>query len=98
MIHHSCDRCKKMIDEHEVHYNVSIEVQVDIEADEAELSKDNLEELQEILGQLDNEDCDDIRDSAYQFRKFQLCEACRHEFLENPLGAERPVEFEFSDN
>ena len=100
MIHHSCDRCKKMIDrEQEIRYVVNIEIQVAADPCEGEFcNQTNLAQLEEIMNQLDHGECDEIRNDAYQCRQYDLCSDCRNEFLENPLSIERQVEFGFSDN
>lgn len=100
MIHHSCDRCKRLIDgENEVRYVVNVEVQAAVEPGSELTSNDEqLAELGQLLKQLDNSDCDEIRDAVYQRRRYDLCADCRTEYLENPLSIERQVEFGFSNN
>ncbi len=100
MIHHSCDRCKKLIDrEHEIRYVVNLEIQVAVEPCDGEFcDESNLAELEEILKQLDHCDCDEIRSNAYQCRQYDLCADCRNEYLADPFASERQPEFGFSDN
>ena len=100
MIHHSCDRCQKLIDsENELRYVVNIEIQAAVDPDsEASSQCDQLAELGSLLDQLDTSDCDDIRKHVYQKRRYDLCADCRREYLDNPLSIDRQVEFGFSNN
>ena len=100
MIHHSCDRCQKLIDgENEIRYVVNVEIQAAVEPGYEMTSNDeHLEELGNLLKQLDDTDCNEIRDTVYQRRRYDLCSTCRHEYLENPLAIDRQVEFGCSNN
>jgi len=100
MIHHSCDRCKKMIDpELGVRYVVNLEIQIAVDPCEGEFcDQTNLAELQEIINQLDHGECDEICENAYQRRQYDLCAGCRDQYLENPLAIDQQIEFGFSDN
>ena len=100
MIHHSCDRCQRLIDgENEIRYVVSVEIQAAVEPGyEMTTNHDHLEELGQFLEQLDDTDCDEICDTVYQSRRYDLCSTCRKDYLENPLAIERQVEFGCSNN
>lgn len=102
MIHHSCDRCKRMIDpEDELRYVVKLEVCASMEpiaADELEDDRDHLLEVQEILERLEASEDDNIGDDVYQKKSFDLCSSCYREFIKNPLGREQPVHLGFSQN
>ena len=101
MIHYSCDRCRRSIDaEHEVRYSVQIEIEanVDSNANGLDDDRDHLGELNEMLDQLDDDEIEEISQSAYQRRKFDLCEECHRQYVKNPLSMEAPAKLEFSDN
>jgi hypothetical protein len=108
MLHYSCDVCKRPIDPHaDVRHVVKIEVFPAVEDDPCSCSDledfgdeaDHLEEMQELLEQLD--DCDDPRvaaDATARSLRFDLCDACRQQFLKNPLGLKSGKQLDFSNN
>lgn len=102
MIHHSCDRCKRVIDPIEdLRYVVKLEVQAamdPLDADELEDDRDHLMEIQEILERLDDSDSDLIGDDVYQKRRFDLCPECYRQYIKNPVGREMPAHLGFSQN
>ncbi|MEZ6098522.1 MAG: hypothetical protein R3E01_06085 [Pirellulaceae bacterium] len=102
MIHHTCDRCKRIIDpESDVRYVVRLEVRAvmdPIDMDEDENDRDHLLELHEILERCDDEDCDEISEEIYQSKRFDLCPACHRKFLKNPVGRESVPHLGFSQN
>ncbi len=99
MIHHSCDRCQKMIDnEVEMRYVVWIEVQAAIDPVAADEDDDNLLDLDEILERLDAADSEQISQDIYRRQRFDLCAGCHRQFLENPLGLEAKASVQFSQN
>ncbi|MFK7769783.1 MAG: hypothetical protein AB8B55_21425 [Mariniblastus sp.] len=98
MIHYSCDRCKRSIQpDEELRFSVNIEIQVNLDPSdfEAEEDRDHLEELNEILGRLDDTDRDEISQSAYQKRHFDLCSDCHREYVQNPLALDASVKHGF---
>lgn len=102
MIHHSCDRCKRMIDtEDELRYVVKLEVIAAMEpaeVDEIEDDRDHLLEVQEILERLEAGEDENVGDEIYQKKHFDLCASCYRDFIKNPLGREQPVHLGFSQN
>jgi hypothetical protein len=100
MIHHSCDRCHRLIDsDNEIRYVLSVEIKAAIEPGyELTTTGEHLEELGDLLEQLGERDCNEIRDAVYQSHRYDLCSNCRREYLENPLAIDRQVEFGCSNN
>jgi hypothetical protein len=101
MIHYSCDRCRRAIHiDEELRYSVYIEIQVALDSTEFENGDDreHLKELNEILERLDDDDCAEISEHAYQRRKFDLCSNCHREYIKNPLAMDLTANLGFSDN
>ncbi len=99
MIHHSCDRCHKMIDnEVEMRYVVWIEVQAAIDPVASDEDEDNLLDLDEILERLEAADSEQNGQDIYRRQKFDLCADCHRRFQENPLGVEAKTSVQFSQN
>lgn len=101
MIHYSCDRCKRLISSEDgIRYVVRIEIQVAVEPEDTEREddRDHLMELREILEELDEEECAEISEHAYQVRNFDLCSDCHHDYIKNPIPTEPAAQFGFSDN
>ena len=101
MIHYSCDRCKCSIHpDEELRYSVSIEIQVTLDTTdlEREEDRDHLTELHEILERLDDTEREEISQSAYQKRQFDLCSDCHREYLNNPLALDATAKLGFSEN
>ena len=103
MIHFSCDRCRRTIDEDDLRFAVSIEIQVALEGSPFEIddsldSESELEVLHEVLNQFDQEEREEISQFAYQRKQFDLCPDCHREYLKNPLGVEPQSRVGFSEN
>ncbi|MEL7498569.1 MAG: hypothetical protein AAFN77_13235 [Planctomycetota bacterium] len=100
MIHFTCDRCRRSIEDDELRFSVTIEVQVAIENDAFpfESTADQLIELEEILQQFDEEEREEITQFAYQRRQYDLCSDCQREYLKNPLAVEAISRVGFSEN
>ena len=101
MIHYSCDRCKRSIEpDEEIRYAVSIEIQVALDLTEFETDndRDHLGELNEILERLDDSEREEISESAYQRRRFDLCSDCHREYVKNPLALDAAAKLGFSEN
>ncbi len=101
MIHYSCDRCRRTIDpDEEVRYSVKIEIHAAIDAEDSDEDddRDHLIELQDILERLDDSECEEISQSAYQRRRFDLCHECHRRYAKNPLSMDASTKLEFSDN
>ena len=101
MIHYSCDRCRKPINNSvELRYQVTIVSQVVLETP-SELSdddRDHLGDIDELLERVDDDECEQLCEDLYQSRKFDLCQTCYQQYKHNPLGAEASKEVEFSEN
>lgn len=101
MIHYSCDRCRRKIEpDEELRYsvNIKIEVALDTIEFESEEDRDHLIELNEILERLDESERQEISQSAYRTRKFDLCSDCHREYIQNPLAIDNAVKLGFSQN
>lgn len=101
MIHYSCDRCKRAIEpDEELRYSVSIKIEVALDSTEFEADddRDHLIELNEILERLDDSEREEISQSAYQRRQFDLCSDCHREYVKNPLAVDAATNLGFSEN
>jgi len=102
MIHHSCDRCKRVIDPvDDVRYVVRMEMQGIVDtsaAEEADDDRDHLLEIHEILERLEDEESELVGEDVYQRQRFDLCPECYRSFMKNPLGREAPAQLGFSQN
>lgn len=102
MVHYSCDLCKRLIDgEEDVRYVVKIEVYaaLDPSLDETDDDRDGLQDVQEMLGRMDDADSEGVtQEDVYQNLRFDLCPECRKKFLKHPLGREAVKQFDFSQN
>jgi hypothetical protein len=102
MIHHSCDRCKRMIDaDLDLRYSVHMEIKAVFgagESDAADDDSDNLLELHEILERMDDLSSDSMGQELYQKKRFDLCPECYRQFIRNPVGRDSSVSFGFSSN
>jgi hypothetical protein len=102
MIHHTCDRCKRVIDpEHELRYVVRMEIEAvmdPIHEDEPEDDRDHLMEIDEILERVEAVDSDSVSDDLYQKRRYDLCPQCYRKFSVNPVGRDKKVTLGFSHN
>lgn len=100
MIHYTCDRCRRSIDQDELRFSVVIEVQVAIEDGPIGVDSiaDELCELKEILQQFNDEEREEISQYAYQQRQYDLCCDCQREYLKNPLSVDAVAKVGFSEN
>ncbi len=102
MIHHSCDRCQRLIGSDELRFIVRVEMQAAVEPPSSGLlthSKSQLNELQEILEDLDPKDYEDIGLQALSLRQFDLCRECHTEYVSDPIGKDnRSMVLGFSKN
>lgn len=100
MIHYSCDRCRRPIDnEDEIRYSLRIEVQASMGVDEdVDEDRDHLLEIHEILERADDAEDPLISDEIYQRQRYDLCSDCYRAFVKNPLGMELSKQLDFSNN
>ena len=90
MIHYSCDRCRRPMAQDEIRYVMRMEVQAttDDPVDmEAELDRDHLMEVHEILERMDECDSDELNEQLYVRKCFDLCADCREAIVANPMGS-----------
>jgi hypothetical protein len=102
MLHYSCDLCKRPLDpEDEVRYVVKLEIFASVDLmllDQPEKDCDHLEDLDEIIGQMDDLSNEHIEEDVCQRLRFDLCPECRKRFLANPLGRKMADQLNFSKN
>lgn len=60
--------------------------------------RDYLMEAHEALERAEDAISDMVTDDVYQNRRFDLCPRCYRKFMKNPMGVDRPVELNFSEN
>ena len=99
MIHYTCDRCRKKIEDQALRYVVRMEMQAefdDLENDSVD-EESQLEQMQEILAELDEDEGDELIQDVYQRHRFDLCSDCYHQFKNDPLGIVTP-QINFSRN
>lgn len=100
MIHYTCDRCKCLLDPEDLRYVVKLEVYASMDPQEGvedEGDRDHLLEVHELLERGDDADSDLLGDDVYSARRYDLCPACRRQFLKSPLGRET-TKVDFSRN
>lgn len=90
MIHYCCDRCKRSLNnEDDLRYVVKMEVHAAMDVvDDADVDRDHLLEVHEILERLEDAESDAIADDIYQRLRFDLCADCYRKFVMNPIGAD----------
>ena len=102
MIHHSCDRCRRMIDpDREVRYTVDIEVQAAVDSlptCQDVVDNEALLELHELLESMDEVDEAVIESLEDRRLRFDLCASCYRRFIGDPLGMEKSSHLGFSHN
>jgi ribosomal protein L44E len=102
MIHYTCDRCKKTINQSlEVRYQVKIDVQSIGEPDKGAPCEDvdSLSELHQLLDGLHDDEEQSMPEHALSFStQYDLCPRCYRLFSSNPLGRELAIAIGFSNN
>jgi hypothetical protein len=89
------------LDGEDLRYVVKIEIHAAMDPeneDEIEDDRDHLMEIEDILENAIDADCDAIGEDVYQRRRFDLCPECYRKFVQNPLGREAQVPLGFSKN
>ena len=98
MIHYTCDRCQRVInDEEELRFEVNIVVEVNMDGqhqDAGDEPREQLDELNELLGTA----IDAANEELFQTQRYDMCASCYQEYARNPLGCEPQVQVEFSEN
>ena len=101
MIHHSCDRCKRVIHtEEELRYSVHIEVKAvfGVEESRHDDDSDHLLELHEILERLEDATDETVGEELYRRRRYDLCPDCYRRYIRNPVGRNVGLSIGFSSN
>lgn len=101
MMHFSCDRCQRELESDDLRYVVKIEIHAamdPVSEDEVEDDRDHLMEIEDILENAVDRDCDAIGEDIYQRRRFDLCPDCYRKFAQNPLSRDLKVSLGFSKN
>ena len=90
MIRFSCDGCGKMMQANDAdRYIVRIEAFAAAEGlaiSEEQLKRDHRAQIQQIIGQLEKADPDQVEDQVYRSFRFDLCPDCHQRYLRQPLG------------
>ena len=102
MIHYTCDRCGKEIDQDlDTRYIVRVELHPAIspvELEELDDDRDHLQEINEFLETLDDEAVELSHLQEFLQRQFDMCSCCYRKYLQNPLGQENSQTIGFSNN
>jgi hypothetical protein len=87
--HTTCDGCGRSIPgRDEPRYEVRIEVKA--AADPLQVTTEDLErdfraEITELLGRMEGLSAAEAQDQVYRVFHFDLCPACQHRYIEDPL-------------
>ena len=101
MIHYTCDRCKRVLDpDDDLHYVVKLETHVAMELADTDTDgeRDHLLEIHEVLERTDDANIEMLEDEVYHSRRYDLCAACYHRFMRDPIGQEFVTQLDFSQN
>lgn len=101
MIHHSCDRCKRILNPNEeMRYAIRMDVRavIDVTDECVDEERDHLLEVHELLEIAEDLDCDDSTEDIYRQMRFDLCPDCFRQFVKSPVGKDVAAEFNFSEN
>ena len=78
---------------------MEVHAAMDAEDDDANVDRDHLLEVHEILERLEDSESDAIADDIYQRLRFDLCADCYRKFAVNPIGADATaLALRFSQN
>ena len=89
MIRFECDMCGAAMSANEPRrFIVEMEVfaaagPIDLDT---EAGKDSRRELQAVIEQLRRSDPNDVEDETYRAFRFDVCDSCRKQILNDPLG------------
>ncbi len=101
-IHYLCDACKCPLDpEEDLRYVVRMEIYAAPNSagpGSTTDDEDHLEEIQDILEHFEECEEDPLDEEVYQRLSFDLCDACRKNFLRDPLGRRLSKQLSFSNN
>ena len=92
MIRYECDKCGVPLQANDLKRFI-IKMEIYAAAGPIELDRhpqsDTKTELKAVLRELKKADPDEVEDQTYRSFRFDVCDACRRELLEKPLGGVR---------
>jgi hypothetical protein len=89
MITHICDRCGRPIEKGRLRYTAKIQVYAaadPLEITLEDLLRDTKREMDEILGQCEELNEEELMRDVYVEFQFDLCRACQKAYLADPLA------------
>lgn len=102
MLHCSCDRCHRIIDtETEIRYIIKLQAHASVEGPGSSSLDDDPTYLSELQGIVENlHESGDLSspEEIYHQNRFDLCEACYHDYLTDPLGTAQRMGIDCSRN
>lgn len=88
MITYHCDGCGRVIAQKDLRYTVDISVRAAYDKFEVGLSdlvRDHRAEILALIEQMKNRPVRELEESIYANFKLDLCPACQHAYIRNPL-------------
>ncbi|MCO6436180.1 MAG: hypothetical protein J5J06_03740 [Phycisphaerae bacterium] len=88
MIRYECDRCGMSLGPNDAHRFI-VKLEIYAAAGHIELTDRSTEEgstLEGVLETLASSDPNDVEDQTYRAFRFDVCDRCRREVLQHPLG------------
>lgn len=97
MIHYTCDRCRRVINnEEELRFEVNIVTEIKLDGSQpGDQAREQLDEINDLLGSAIDEANEE---EMFQTQRYDLCATCYQEYACNPLASEPQVQVEFSEN
>lgn len=96
MIHYTCDRCQRVINnEEELRFEVNIVTEIKLDNQHPdEQAQDQLDEINDLLSGA----IDAAKEELFQTQRYDMCAKCYQEYARDPLAGEPQVQVEFSEN
>lgn len=88
MVQIHCDGCGTLLKENGLRYKVSIDVRAafnEIEIGLMDMVRDHRKEIASLLDRLRHRDPAELEAQIYKKLNLDLCPACQHAFIKNPL-------------
>jgi hypothetical protein len=99
MIHYTCDRCGCAIRDERFVARIEVSAAFDPEEiSEADLDEDHLEQIADTIAQMESTGDFDLDSMQPKRMSFDLCPNCCCKFLDKPIGEDRKVRLNFSQN
>ena len=102
MIHFTCDLCGKRLEQAaDTRYVIKIEVYAaydPLEIAAEDLERDPTDEMEELLGDMEDRDAEDLENEVYKTFRFDLCPECHAAYLKDPLGRGARLRARFGEN